>query len=278
MPPQGGLPLLQRPANGQNPLVLEVSGLAKRYGEVWALHELSVRVSAGSCLVLLGRNGAGKTTALRCMAGVLLPTEGRVQVDGIDVSEDPAAARARVGFMPEVPGLYERMSARAYLEYFGAVYSVEPGRLQGRIDELFDLFDLADAADRWLGSFSKGMRQKVALIRATLHQPRLVLADEPTSALDPDSTRRAWKYLKGLQAAGCALVICTHNLDEAEQLAGSIGILSAGRVLALGDLDQLAHQSGLKPRRDVRRWPGLQDIYLAIVGEEDEVARGSLAG
>jgi ABC-2 type transport system ATP-binding protein len=249
--------------------VLEVDNLAKRYGDVLALRDLSVDVDEGSCLVLLGRNGAGKTTALRCMAGVLAPTSGTVRVDGIDSSTDPAAVRARVGLMPELPGLYERMSARAYLDYFGAIYDLEPAMRQKRIAELLDLFDLADAGDRWLGTFSKGMRQKVALIRATLHRPRLILADEPTSALDPDSARRAWSYLKDLQDGGCALVICTHSMEEAEALAtggGSIGIMSTGRALAVGDMGELRRRSGLPSRMEVRELPTLQDIYLAIVG------------
>src|SRR5215469_3024617 len=106
--------------------MLAVDGLAKRYGDVVALRDLTVQVEEGQCLVLLGRNGAGKTTALRCMAGVLLPTAGTVKVDGVDASEDPAGVRAKVGLMPEVPGLYERMSARAYLDYFGAIYDIEP--------------------------------------------------------------------------------------------------------------------------------------------------------
>lgn len=250
--------------------MLEVEGLAKRYGEVLALRDLTVRVDEGECLVLLGRNGAGKTTALRCMAGVLLPTAGTVKVDGIDASEDPAAVRARVGLMPEVPGLYERMSARAYLDYFGAVYDLAPDVRRSRINDLLELFELANAGDRWLGTFSKGMRQKVALIRATMHRPRLVLADEPTSALDPDSARRAWIYLKELQKEGCALVICTHSMEEAEQLAGDVGIMSGGRALAVGNMRELRKQSGLKSRRQVRQLPTLQDVYLAIVDHHVE--------
>jgi ABC-2 type transport system ATP-binding protein len=271
--------------------VLEVDGLAKRYGEVLALRDLSVRVEAGDCLILLGRNGAGKTTALRCMAGVLLPTAGTVKVDGIDAAADPAAVRGRVGLMPEVPGLYERMSARAYLDHFGAIYDLEPSLRRSRIEELLELFDLSDAGDRWLGTFSKGMRQKVALIRATLHRPRLVLADEPTSALDPDSARRAWIYLKDLQKSGCALVICTHSMEEAESLAsptkssdfagtpgtGEIGIMAAGRALAIGDIAELRRRSGLKTRREVRELPTLQDIYLAIVGNHSELAESRSA-
>lgn len=252
--------------------MLEVEGLAKRYGEVLALRDLSVRVDEGRCLVLLGRNGAGKTTALRCMAGVLVPTSGTVKVDGTDAATDPTAVRAKVGLMPEVPGLYERMSARTYLDYFGAIYGVEPSLRRSRTEEMLERFDLLDAADRWLGTYSKGMRQKVALIRATLHRPRLVLADEPTSALDPDSARRAWDYLKGLQREGCALVICTHSMEEAETLAGEIGIMSAGRALAVGDLAELRRRSGLKTRRELRELPTLQDIYLAIVENHRDLA------
>jgi len=257
--------------------VLEVENLAKRYGDVVALRDLTAQVGEGACLVLLGRNGAGKTTALRCMAGVLAPTSGTVRVDGIDSTVDPAGVRAKVGLMPELPGLYERMSARAYLDYFGSIYEIAPDVRRKRIDDLLDLFDLTDAGDRWLGTFSKGMRQKVALIRATLHRPRLVLADEPTSALDPDSARRAWGYLKELQDAGCALVICTHSMEEAESLAsdrGSIGIMSAGRALAVGDLRELRRRSGLPSRMEVRELPTLQDIYLAIVGNH----HGELVG
>ena len=256
--------------------MLEVDGLAKRYGEVLALTDLTVRVDAGQCLVLLGRNGAGKTTALRCMAGVLLPTAGTVKVDGIDAADDPAAVRARVGLMPEVPGLYERMTAHGYLDYFGAIYDLEVTSRRRRIEELLELFDLSDAKERWLGTFSKGMRQKVALIRATLHRPRIVLADEPTSALDPDSARRAWDYLRELQQEGSALVICTHSMEEAEHLAspagGEIGIMSAGKALAVGNLGELRRRSGLKTRHELRELPTLQDIYLAIVGNHHELA------
>jgi len=252
--------------------VLVVQSLAKRYGDVIALRDLTLRVEEGQCLVLLGRNGAGKTTALRCMAGVLTPSAGSVTVDGVDAAEDPAAVRAKVGLMPEVPGLYERMSARSYLDHFGAIYDLEPALRRRRIDELLDLFELSEAGDRWLGTFSKGMRQKVALIRATLHRPRLVLADEPTSALDADSARRAWIYLKALQKEGCALVICTHSMEEAENLAGQIGIMSGGLALDIGELSELRRRSGLKTRMEMRELPTLQDIYLSIVGNHHELA------
>ena len=247
--------------------MLRVEDLVKRYGDIVAVADLTVELDRGECLVLLGRNGAGKSTALRCMAGVVEPTAGVVEVAGIDMRSDPDAVRARVGLMPEVPGLYERMSARAYLRHFGAIYEVPRATVEARIDELLERFDLAAAGDRWVGTYSKGMRQKVALIRATLHRPAVILADEPTSALDPDSARRAWAYLKELQEEGATLVICTHSMDEAEAMSGRIGIMSAGRLLAEGAYEELVRHAGLTPRREVRTWPGLQDIYLAIVGE-----------
>ena len=252
--------------------MLEAEGLAKRYGEVVAIRDLSLHLDAGSTLVLLGQNGAGKTTALRCLSGLLLPTAGRVLVGGRDSALEPDAVRAQVGLVPEVPGLYDRMPARGYLDFFGRIYGLDEATRSRRIGRLLELFDLADAGERWLGSFSKGMRQKVALIRATLHRPPLVLADEPTSALDPDSSRVAWRYLEELRADGAALVVCTHNLEEAQALAGEIGIMSGGRLLALGELQQLTRAAGLKKRREVVERPTLEEVYLAIVGNgaEDE--------
>jgi ABC-2 type transport system ATP-binding protein len=252
--------------------VLEVHALAKRYGEVVAVSELSLSLAAGRTLVLLGQNGAGKTTALRCMSGLLKPSAGRVLVGGVDSLADADGVRAQVGLVPEVPGLYERMSAHSYLDWFGRVYELDSATRSRRIGDLLELFGLSEAADRWLGTFSKGMRQKVALIRATMHRPRLVLADEPTSALDPDSARVAWAYLEELRAGGAALVVCTHNMEEAQALAGEIGIMARGRLLASGDLHALTRAAGLKKHREVVERPTLEDVYLAIVGnrEEDE--------
>ena len=252
--------------------MLEVHRLAKRYGEVVAVSDLSLTVRTGTTLVLLGQNGAGKTTAMRCMSGLLKPSAGRVLVGGVDSLADPDAVRAQVGMVPEVPGLYERMSARAYLDWFGRVYELDDITRAKRIGDLLELFQLSDAADRWLGTFSKGMRQKVALIRATMHWPRLVLADEPTSALDPDSARVAWAYLEQLRAGGAALVVCTHKMEEAQVLAGEIGVMARGRLLATGDLNALTRAAGLKKHRQVVERPTLEEVYLAIVGnrEEDE--------
>lgn len=257
--------------------MLEVEGLAKRYGSVWAVRDLSLKVEAEQTLVLLGRNGAGKSTALRCMAGVHQPSAGRVRVGGLDLSLDADAARRQIGAIPEVPGLYERMSARAYLDWFGRVYELEPDLRRRRIEELLRRFALAADGDRWLGSFSKGMRQKVALIRATLHRPRLLLADEPTSALDPDSKRIAWSYLEELRGDGAALVVCTHDMEEAAELAGGIGIMDAGHLLAIGTWSQLVNAAGLERHREVVERPTLEEVYLAIVAKQRHGDRQAVA-
>lgn len=246
--------------------MLQVDGLAKRYGEVWAVREMSLSLEAGTTLVLLGQNGAGKTTALRCLSGLLQPTAGTVRVGGIDTRDDADAVRAQVGLVPEVPGLYERMPARAYLDYFGRIHDIDPETRRRRITDLLDRFGLSAAGDRWLGTYSKGMRQKVALIRATLHRPRLVLADEPTSALDPDSARVAWAYLEDLRRQGAALVVCTHNMDEAQELAGEVGIMAGGHLLASGSIGELVDRAGLKRHRQFVDRPSLEEVYLAIVG------------
>lgn len=248
--------------------MLEVQHLAKRYGEVWAVRELSLTVAAGETLILLGRNGAGKSTALRCMAGVLQPSAGKVRVAGVDLALDADRARRQIGAIPEVPGLYERMSARGYLDWFGRVYELAEPERKGRIESMLERFDLLADGDRWLGSFSKGMRQKVALIRATLHRPRLLLADEPTSALDPDSKRVAWAYLDELRADGAALVVCTHDMEEASELAGEVGIMDAGRLLASGSWNRLLSAAGLERRQEVVERPSLEEIYLAIVAKQ----------
>jgi ABC-type multidrug transport system ATPase subunit len=256
--------------------VLEVDGLTKSYGDVLAVADLSVALEAGETLVLLGKNGAGKTTALRCMAGVLEPTAGCVRVHGLDSRQRPDEVRAEVGLVPEVPGLYDRMPAGDYLDHFGRLYGIATAERAARIGELLDRFDLASAGRRWLGSYSKGMRQKVALMRATLHKPRLVLADEPTSALDPDSKRVAWRYLEELREAGASLVVCTHDMDEAAALAGRVGVMARGRLLAEGTVSDLIDASGLERRQETVERPSLEEIYVAIVADGGRAAMRAL--
>ena len=245
---------------------VEVAGLVKDFGDFRALEDVDFRVGPGESLVILGENGAGKTTTLRCLAGVLKPTHGTVRIGGVSVADDAEAVRGQVGLLSEVPGLYERMTAPEYLDFFGRVQGLDAPTRKRRIDELLDLFGLAPRSGVWMGSFSKGMRQKVALIRATLHHPSVLLLDEPTSSMDPAGARLTWDYIMALKAEGLAIVVCTHNLRETARVADRLAVMSQGRILAEGSLGDLQRQLGLKRRFVRTEVPGLEDIYMEVMG------------
>lgn len=249
------------------------SGLSKDFGSFRALEDISFTVGGGESLVILGENGAGKTTTLRCLAGVIRPTSGSVMVGGISVADNPEAVRAQVGLLSELPGLYERMTAPDYLDFFGRIHGM-PEDIRGRrIAEMLDLFGLDQRADVWLGSYSKGMRQKVALVRATLHQPRVLLLDEPTSSMDPAAARLTWDYILELKRTGIAVVVCTHNLRETARVADRLAVMAGGRILAHGTLPELQEQLGLEPRYVQTMVPGLEDIYMEVMARAGRLSR-----
>jgi ABC-2 type transport system ATP-binding protein len=252
---------------------VEASGLRKDFGSFRALEDISFAVRDGESLVILGENGAGKTTTLRCLAGVIRPTAGSVVVGGISVADDPEAVRAQVGLLSELPGLYERMTAPDYLDFFGRIQGIPSDVREGRISEMLELFGLEQRADVWLGSYSKGMRQKVALIRATLHQPRVLLLDEPTSSMDPAGARLTWDYIMELKRTGIAVVVCTHNLRETAKVADRLAVMAGGRILAHGTLAELQDQLGLTPRYVRTMVPGLEDIYMEVMARAGRLSR-----
>ena len=256
---------------------VEVSGLVKDFGDFRALEDIDFRVRPGESLVILGENGAGKTTTLRCLAGVLKPTAGTVTIGGISVADDAEAVRAQVGLLSEVPGLYERMTAPEYLDFFGRAQGMDARTRRRRIDELLDLFGLAPRSGVWMGSFSKGMRQKVALVRATLHHPSVLLLDEPTSSMDPAGARLTWDYIMALKAEGSAVVVCTHNLRETARVADRLAVMAQGRILAQGTLSELQSQLGLKPRYVRTQVPGLEDIYMEVMGRAGRLHTAAVA-
>jgi ABC-2 type transport system ATP-binding protein len=244
---------------------VEASGLTKDFGSFRALENISFNVDSGEALVVLGENGAGKTTTLRCLSGVLAPSGGTVTIGGVSVVEDPERVRAQVGLLSELPGLYERMTAPAYLDFFGRVHGMDAAVRRRRIAELLELFGLDRRADAWMGSFSKGMRQKVALIRATLHQPKILLLDEPTSSMDPAGARLTWDFILSLKRSGIAVVICTHNLRETARVADRLAIMARGRILAHGTMAELQTELGLEPRYVQTLVPGVEDIYMEVM-------------
>ncbi len=222
--------------------MISARGLGRRFGSVWAVEDVSLDIGEGALLALLGPNGAGKTTTVRMLSGLLAPSAGAATVAGYDVKTRPAAVRARIGLVTDVPGLYEQMTPRAYLRFFGHLYSLQEPALASRVDELLELFALDTRADDRIVTFSRGMQQKLALARALLHDPAVLFLDEPTAGLDPLAARAVRELIQGLKNARRGIVLCTHDLDEAERLADQIAVMQAGQILALGtsaDLRQL---------------------------------------
>jgi len=223
----------------QNAAMIFLEGLTKRFDGFTAVDGVTLSVAPGEVLALLGPNGAGKTTTVRMLAAILQPTEGRAVVAGSDTRQDPVAVRRQVGLLTEHPGLYLRMRGSEYLDFFGRIYGLDAETRERRGRRLLEQFDMAEAWDRRLGVYSKGMRQKMALARALLHEPPVLLLDEPTSAMDPHSAKLVRDAILSLRDRQRAVLICTHNLPEAELLADRIAIIRRGKIVAAGTSAEL---------------------------------------
>ncbi len=214
--------------------MIELIDLTKRFDDFTAVDRVTLSVAPGEILALLGPNGAGKTTTVRMLAAILRPTAGQAFVTGYSVAEHPREVRRRVGLLTEHPGLYLRMKGGEYLDFFGRLMGLHVGERERRARELLASFGMSEAWDQRMGTYSKGMRQKMALARAMLHDPAVLLLDEPTSAMDPHSAKLVRDAVLSLRDHRRAIIICTHNLAEAEALADRIAIIRRGKIIALG--------------------------------------------
>jgi ABC-2 type transport system ATP-binding protein len=212
--------------------MIEARNLTKQFNEFLAVDGLTFSVKEGGLLALLGPNGAGKTTTVRMLSAVLQPTKGEARIAGFDVVAEATEVRRRIGLLTEQPGLYTRSSGLEYLLFFGRLYGMSDEQIRRRGLELFERFGMPNTAQRRLGEYSKGMRQKVGIIRAMLHEPDVLLLDEPTSAMDPHSAKLVRDAIIELRDDRRAVIICTHNLAEAELLADRIAIIDHGRIIA----------------------------------------------
>ena len=206
-----------------------------------AVQDLSFRVPEGSLCALLGPNGAGKTTTVRMLLGLIPPTTGTAEVAGIVLPaarDRTATLRARAGLLTETPGFYDRLSGAENLDFFGRLYGIPDGERTNRVNRWLDRLGLTDARDRPFGTYSKGMKQRIALIRAVFHEPQVIFLDEPTAGLDPAAAREVRGLIAALRAEGRTILLCTHHLGEAEELADLIGILQQ-RLLRFGSKDEL---------------------------------------
>ena len=205
--------------------MIVVEGLRKDFRTLTAVHDMSFTVGDGEIFGLLGPNGAGKTTTVRMLAGLITPTAGTAIVNGHPLGDSTQQIRAFTGILTESPGLHEKLTARQNLAYYGRLYGLSGARLREAVDRYLAVVEMSEHADRRVGGFSKGMRQKIAIARALLHEPEVIYLDEPTSGLDPSAAKTVRDFIATLRALGRSIVVCTHNLDEAERLCDRIGIM-----------------------------------------------------
>jgi sodium transport system ATP-binding protein len=236
--------------------MIRFSSLTKRYGPLTAVRELSLEVRPGEVYALLGPNGAGKTTALRCLATLLRPSAGSASVAGIDVTTDPVGARRHLAFLAASMGLYERLSARELIAYFGRLHGIDEERLAGRVEDLVELFGISPFADRLCGRLSTGQRQRVSLARALVHDPPALILDEPTLGLDILSGRTIYEFIAREREAGKAILFSTHQMDEVDLLADRVGVLGAGALVGEGTAGELLERTGE---------PNLARAFLSLV-------------
>jgi ABC-2 type transport system ATP-binding protein len=247
--------------------VIHAESMTRRFGSKVALDGLNLDVSQGEVFGFLGPNGAGKTTTVRLLNGVLGISAGRAAVLGFDVATQAASVRRRVGVLTENPCVYDSLTARENLAFVGDLYGVSAGKLSARIDTVLAEFDLTDRADDRVASYSKGMRQRLAIARVILHEPELIFLDEPTSGLDPEAARMATDLIQQLShQAGRTVFLCTHNLDEAQRLCDRVGVIDKGALQAIGTPAELARQL----------WQGLR-VEFDLHSEPSELLKAMLA-
>jgi sodium transport system ATP-binding protein len=252
--------------------MIRFQDLSKHYGDLKAVKNLTLEVRPGEVYALLGPNGAGKTTALRCLATLLKPTSGTASVGEADIHRDPLGVKGRIGFLAASMGLYERLTARELLRYFGRLQGIEAVRLERRIDELAGLFGLRDFSSKYCSKLSTGQRQRVAVARSIIHDPPALVLDEPTLGLDVLSGRTIYRFMEEERDRGKAVLLSTHQMDEVELLADRVGVLNHGGLVAEGTVSQLMDHTGAD---------NLARAFLALVeadGEDREDVEPSWGG
>jgi len=253
------------------PFALEIHGLVKRFDRP-AVDSLELTVRTGEFYALVGPNGAGKTTTLRMIAGLLRPDAGTIRIGGIDALAEPVVAKQIVAWVSDEPMIYDKLTPREYLEFVAGLWGVEPALAASRAGTLLDWLDLAPHADERCESFSKGMRQKVTLAGALIHEPRVIILDEPLTGLDAGSARQVKNVLHERTRTGGTIVMTTHILEVAERMADRIGIIAHGKLIAEGTLEELRHQAGMQADSGARDGGSLEDTFLALVAEPAQAA------
>jgi len=238
-------------------VMIDIQNLTKHYGKVEAVRDLSLTVRRGEVFCFLGPNGAGKTTTIKIMTGLMRPTAGHVTIDGLNVQEKPLEAKKIVGYIPDMPYLYERLTSREFFEFTGDLYDVPRARIAESLDYYFDLFSLQEQRDVLVKELSHGMRQRLIYASTLLHDPRVLFVDEPLIGLDPYTIRLIKDLLVKRARDGMTVFLTTHILSLAEDIADRVGIILKGDLCALGNLDELLKEHGGK---------NLEEMFLKLTG------------
>jgi ABC-2 type transport system ATP-binding protein len=239
-------------------VLIETIHLTRRYGEKIAVSDVSFQVNGGEIYGFLGPNGAGKTTTLKMITGLLHPSAGVSKIGGYDVVKQPLQAKALTGYVPDEPNLYAKLTGRELLRFVGDLYGLEKGQAERRGEELLRLFGLVEAADQTIDSYSHGMKQKMSLGAALVHDPKVLVLDEPTVGLDPKSARMIKDILRQMADRGAAVMLSTHILEIAQNMCDRIGIINQGKLIASGTMDEL--------RQLGQGETSLEDIFLSLTG------------
>ncbi len=244
--------------------LLEIKNFTKRYGDVVAVDNLNLSVDRGELFGFLGPNGAGKTTTIKTIVGLLRPDEGQITIGGYDIVTQPEQAKRLIGYIPDNPYIYDRLTGREFLELVGSLYGMDKKLIQERIEFLFDLFGIEEWGDEYAAEYSHGMRQKVIMASAIMHDPALIVIDEPMVGLDPQSQRLVKGVLRKLIERGTAIFMSTHTLSVAEEVCTKIGIIYKGKLMKLGTLEQLRADAKMEGK-------SLEDLFVALTGGEKEI-------
>jgi ABC-2 type transport system ATP-binding protein len=262
--------------------IIEVKELHRDFGDIHAVDGLTFDIQPGEVFGLLGPNGAGKTTTVRLLNGILPPSRGSIRVFGLNPAEQGEQVRQKTGVLTESPSLYERLSALENLEFYGTLAEIPADALEKRVSEILEFFELETRARDRVETYSKGMKQRLALARALLHQPPLLFLDEPTSGLDPEAAQQVNTLIESLSHKGQTIVLCTHNLTEAERLCDRVAVMNQGRTLALGSLADLSRRLWPATWVDVKFWeqpsgPQLEAAKNFPAVKQAEVGSGSIS-
>ena len=241
--------------------MITFENLTKTYSGRKAVDDLNLQISQGTIFGFIGPNGAGKTTTIKMMAGILKPTKGRILINGLDIAREPSRAKMIMGFIPDRPFLYEKLSGKEFLKFKAGLYGITGDALLERIDGLLSLFELTEWADELIEAYSHGMKQRLVIAAAMIHEPRVIIVDEPMVGLDPKGAKLVKDIFRDWARGGATVFMSTHTLALAQEVCGEVAIVNKGRIVASGTSEELGRQAGVSGN--------LEQIFLKITAGEE---------